>query len=136
MIAPGVIAFFAPGEPMGKERPRFVGHAYTPARTSAAEKAIAWECRRAMRRQKPFEGPIELRIVAKFTHPESWSQKRKLTTFYKTSKPDSDNIEKLAMDALNKIAWKDDAQIVMKNFCKCYTFEKPGMWIEIKAVTK
>jgi Holliday junction resolvase RusA-like endonuclease len=35
-------------------------------------------------------------------------------------KPDADNIAKIILDALNEVAWDDDAQVVQLSVCKRY----------------
>lgn len=87
-----------PGEPTAKARPRvYQGHAITPAKTVNAEARIFTEFRRSYPSVKPLTGPI--RFAAEF-----WMSRR--------GKPDLDNLLKLAVDALNNIAYVDDQQIV------------------------
>lgn len=56
----------------------------------------------------PWTGPVEVSIVAVFPRPQKHRRKSRAR---KTSKPDCDNIEKAVLDGLNKIAFKDDAQV-------------------------
>ncbi len=62
-------------------------------------------------------------IRASFLVPQSWSQKRKREAVWKTSKPDADNLAKLVKDSLNKIVFRDDAQVceltVQKRYGVC-----------------
>ena len=91
------IVFFVTGEPRGKQRARAgQGRHYTPKETVDLERRIAWEAKKAMAGRPPFEGPLHVDIVATYAHPASWSKKRIAATFYKISKPDVDNIVKLA----------------------------------------
>src|SRR5271157_4560207 len=100
--------------PVGKARARVTRlRTYTPKKTVDAERLIGWECKKAMAGRKPFEGPISLRIDFCFSHPASWSQKRREATYWKITKPDADNLTKTVKDSLNKIAWLDDAQVVV-----------------------
>lgn len=85
-----------PGDPVAKGRPRFGrGRTYTPARTVKAESDFGWVAKTVFPR--PLVGPLELRIV-----------------FYTATlrHSDTDNLVKLASDAMNKIAYLDDSQIV------------------------
>lgn len=60
--------------------------------------------------QEPFLGPIWLSIRYVFERPQSrMSESREPCHIVK---PDLDNLVKGTMDALNEIAWHDDAQIV------------------------
>jgi Holliday junction resolvase RusA-like endonuclease len=108
-----MIAFTVPGNPIAKGRPRFVratGRTFTPARTINYEGVVAGCAAQAMGAREPFEGPLRVTIRATFLVPASWSQKRKNTAVWKTSKPDADNLAKI-VDALNAIVWRDDAQV-------------------------
>ena len=102
-----------PGKPFGKQRPKFSrNRTYTPQATIDAEaniKAIAQAAG-----VQPIDGPIKMTIKAIYTPPKSWSKKKKLEAMgtWKATKPDRDNLEKLVADALNGIAYADDAQVV------------------------
>ncbi len=56
------------------------------------------------------DGPVSVEVRAYFAMPASWPKwKRELGEREHTSKPDSDNVSKLVLDALNHVAWRDDA---------------------------
>ena len=87
-----------PGAPTAKGRPRvFQGHGITPKKTVLAENRIYAKFVDKYPNAKPLEGPVEISC-----------------TFYmsRQGKPDWDNLAKLATDALNGIAYRDDAQII------------------------
>lgn len=113
-----------PGPPFGKQRPRFSrNRTYTPQATIDAEsrvKAIATAAG-----VEPIDGPVKLTVRAIYEPPKSWSKKRKQEALgaWKTTKPDADNIFKLIADALNGIAYADDAQIVSERTLKLYGSE-------------
>lgn len=67
-------------------------------------------------------GPVYMEIQYYFTIPKSWSQKKKNEHIgnWHTSKPDIDNLNKAIMDALNGIAYLDDAQICYIKSSKKY----------------
>ena len=46
-------------------------------------------------------------------------------------KPDIDNIAKIILDALNKLAFQDDSQIIKLNIEKAYA-EEPKVYIKIE----
>ena len=56
--------------------------------------------------------------------PSSWPKKRKAAAHYVTGKPDVDNVCKLVADAMNGIAYRDDAQIAELVFSHLYTDEQ------------
>lgn len=121
------VNFSIPGRPRGKERARQApGHQrpYTPAQTIAAEKEIAQLFRQARGPGPPLTGPVSLTVTAVFRIPVGWPRAlreqaaRGLVPY--TGKPDRDNIEKLVCDALNGLAWCDDAQIAAGPVLKRY----------------
>jgi Holliday junction resolvase RusA-like endonuclease len=119
-----VLRFTVACRPRGKGRPRFGrGHVFTDPETRAAEDQIAWAAKAAGAKQ--LSGAIMLSIVATFRPSMTESTKAKgkaiLGPFLK--RPDSDNIIKLVCDALNGVAWVDDAQVYGMQFSKVYGAE-------------
>lgn len=101
-------AFEIAGKPQGKARPRFAGkRAYTPAKTVQYEAAV----KRAAQGCPKFEGAVGVHITACFVQPKSWSKAKRAANPLPTCKPDADNIAKSVCDALNGLAYADDAQI-------------------------
>ena len=114
-----------PGEPVPKLRARSGrdGRWYTPRKAVAAQEAIAKEADLAHR--KPLlTGPIRLVMHFTFAPPKSWSRKNRAAAFEgeipHTVKPDLDNLIKLVKDALSKIVYHDDKQIVELEAFKSY----------------
>lgn len=130
-----------PGEPRGKGRPRaFVmrGRAimHTDSKTKKYEELIRGAARNAMKGRPPIEGPVDLAVEAHFSIPPSWPKYRKQAALdgskLHTSAPDTDNIVKAALDALNKIVWIDDSQVVRIIASKHYG-TTPGLMIAVNA---
>lgn len=102
----------------GKGRPRFARikgrgvRTYTPAATAAREKTIATAYRQMAGNLEPHKGAVIVDVVATYTPPKSWSKAKRANPGYKLTKPDADNVEKLCLDALNKLAWRDDSQVI------------------------
>jgi Holliday junction resolvase RusA-like endonuclease len=125
------------GEPIGKGRPRFsraTGHTYTPEKTARFEERLAWAAQSVMARAPLFDGPLEMSIHAYFSIPVSkptkWKEQAKLGAFRPTKKPDIDNIVKGVADALNKVVYVDDTQIVVLTAAKYYS-DRPRIEIFI-----
>src|SRR5215471_1959229 len=123
-----------PGEPQGKERPRFGhGRIYTPAKTRAYETALALAAKVAMRHRAPLKGPLYVELNAVFAVPSSWPSHRcevALAGEVKPiGKPDVDNILKM-IDGLAGIVFVNDAQIVQAFVQKRYG-ESPMLSIEV-----
>lgn len=124
--------FTVPGEPKGKGRPRFNPNApnarpRTPEETLVYENLIGWEYRRQCKGCFPEKTPITMQIIAYYSIPASISnRKRKLMEcgeLRPTKKPDIDNVVKVYADALNHLAYHDDAQIVEISCEKHYSSE-------------
>lgn len=122
----------------GKARARAGANGfYTPARTARAEHHIATLFLTAMKGALPIDGPVRMQVVAEYVPPASWPKYRReaaMTGWPKTTKPDSDNIWKLVADALNGIAYRDDALIADAAVAKVYGPED-RITITVEAMT-
>jgi Holliday junction resolvase RusA-like endonuclease len=134
-----MVEIYLAGQPRGKGRPRFGKRGnfvsvWTDPKTMAAEKALGDAGKRAMKGEPPREGPMSVSIVAAMEIPQSWPKKRRAAAIagelHPTGKPDFDNMAKIVGDALNGIAWLDDAQIVACTFVKFYSLT-PGLTIKV-----
>lgn len=129
-----------PGEPRGKGRPRFTGDGpvYTPRRTREYEQALAWQAKIDMRGRGPAAVPLRLVVIATFLIPKSWSAAKREAALsgqlHHISRPDCDNIAKIALDACNKIVWCDDSQVVDIRVMKRYG-AMPSLQIEVHEAT-
>ena len=108
------VTFEIPGQPFGKQRPRFnsrTRRTYTPAKTTEYQARVkaagAQHCAQAL------TGPVRVEIMASFEPAPSWSRKRRQAALgtYHTQKPDFDNIAKAICDGLNGTAFTDDSQV-------------------------
>lgn len=132
--------FRVAGEPVGKGRPRFntkTGRAYTPDKTARYENLVRISFENAYPGHDLITGAIDLTILAYFSIPQSWSKKKQKLALeekiHKTSSPDADNITKAICDGLNKVAWKDDSQIVALKVYKEYS-DTPRVDVIINAL--
>lgn len=104
------------GKPQGKARPRFTkaGHTYTPTSTALYENSVKSAFFKA--KGVIMEGEIRAVITAYYPIPKATSGKVKQDMLDEkikpTKKPDCDNVAKIILDALNKIAYNDDSQVV------------------------
>lgn len=107
------VSFDVLGKVRGKGRPRFTrgGHAYTPKATRDYERSIREAFENAtVRPPEPFSGPIAVCIMTYRQLPKSTP--KSVFSEPDTHKPDIDNVAKIVLDALNGVAWEDDAQVV------------------------
>ena len=131
------------GEPKGKGRPRFcrnTGHAITPKDTVNYETLVKMEYTQACGEQIfPDNAMLDMRIKAYYSIPKSASKKRHAAMLSgdirPTKKPDMDNVIKIIADSLNKIAYRDDTQIVDCQVRKFYS-EKPRVEVMIQTIDK
>lgn len=133
-----IYEFEVPGKITGKGRPRVnttTAIAYTPARTKDYEELIKQYFIIKHRGVEPLEGRICVTIKAYFgiTKNTCKVQKEKMLNgdISPTKKPDIDNIAKVILDALNKLAFKDDNQITKLNIEKIYS-EEEKIYVKIE----
>lgn len=141
------IAFTIPGKPLGKERPRgFIRNrvsvtglaAYksglkikrtvgmiTPKKTVQYEYLIGALAKQQMEGLEPIKCPVRVDILLFYPITKSWSKAKKdnakIGKMVPTIKPDIDNCTKAIFDALNKIVWIDDTQVVDKHVSKHFS---------------
>lgn len=139
-----LIDVFIPGNPQGKARAKStfqngkMRH-YTPKKTVEYERGISLQCQAAMNRKalRASSGPIDIKIKILMPVPKSWpawkSELALLGQIYPTVKPDDDNVEKAVKDALNKVAWLDDCQVVDCVKSKRYS-RTPGVHVIVKQI--
>lgn len=127
------------GKIKGKQRPRFnsrTGSAYTPKETISYENWVRF-CYREQN-GKHLTGAIRANITAYYKIPKSYTKKRvqaiREGQEYPIKKPDSDNIAKIILDSLNKIAFDDDSQVTELTVIKRYTEESERVEFEIEEV--
>lgn len=121
------------GTPFGKQRPRVTqfggfAHAYTPKETVNYEALIKHEYVQQSNKFYDSDLPLKLSIKAYFDIPKAFSKTKRQNAIdgqiRPMKKPDYDNIAKVVTDALNKVAFDDDKQIVEASIKKYYS-ERP-----------
>lgn len=123
--------FEVPGKITGKGRPRvntITCTAYTPTKTKEYEDLVKQYFIIKYRCAKPLEGRICVNIKAYFAIPKNISKVQKQEMLEENlspvKKPDIDNIAKIILDSLNKLAFKDDNQITKLCIEKIYSEEE------------
>jgi len=116
-----LVSFVIPGDPVPFARAGSMGkRRFTPAKQSQFMSMVKIIAHTSMTNKRLLDGALRLTIEARYSRPESWSQKRKDATFWKVSRPDLSNIQKIIEDALNGVVWNDDAQVVESIARKSY----------------
>ena len=100
---------------------------YDPAPVKKAKQLLTGQLM-IHRPENPFEGAVELRTIWLFPKGRSHRHGE-----WRTTKPDTDNLQKLLKDCMTKCGfWKDDAQVVREVVEKRWSDEPTGIYIEIR----
>lgn len=133
------VQFTIPGEVKGKGRPRVTirggyAMAYTPKDTVNYENLVKYIYTEKCGHYFEDKKPLYANIFAFFEIPKSASKKKakemENRSIRPLKSPDNDNIAKCILDALNKIAYYDDKQIVRLCVGKYYS-DRPRVEVEI-----
>lgn len=137
------IKVIVPGEPKGKARARVTkkGFAYTPEQTINYENLVKTLFLDQLEKHEiyeiPFTNYVEAEINCFFEIPKSMSKKKREQAINgglrPTKKPDSDNIAKIILDSLNKIAYTDDSYVVDCYIRKWYS-EQPRVEVILRDI--
>ena len=128
------------GKIKGKARPRFntkTGRAFTPGDTITYENWIRYAYQNQDGRR--LTGAIRAKIEVYYKIPKSYPKKRvqaiREGLEMPLKKPDSDNIAKIVLDSLNKIAFDDDSQVVELIVIKRWTEDIERIEFELREVS-
>lgn len=123
------VYFRIPGPPKGKQRPRMHringrNVVYTPRETVEYENLVKASYLASSRTKFDKDEPLAISIIAFFPVPQNTGKTMKKSMLdckiLPTKKPDTDNVIKIILDALNGVAYHDDAQICKLYFAKIY----------------
>lgn len=104
---------------------------YKPDKIKQAKKEIIKHLM-PFKPKEPMLGPIELKVVWLFPRG-----KRHKHFEWRTTRPDTDNLEKLLKDCMTEVGfWKDDALVVSETVYKIWSDEPTGISIEIKPLER
>ena len=105
-----------------KNRPIFYD---PPAVKEAKDKLSAYLS--VNRPSQPLEGPLSLRVMWLFPRGKSHKNGQ-----WRSTRPDTDNLQKLLKDCMTKCRfWNDDAQVAREIIEKRWSDEPCGIYIEI-----
>lgn len=132
------VELIVPGKAQAKGRPKFVRRGrfvqtYTDKKTLTAESQIKKRFKSLNNRPKiAKDTPVSIEVNFEMPIPVSLSKKKQEAINLKPtlSKPDLDNLVKLILDALNKVAYKDDA-LITELVCRKYYSRNPKSIIKI-----
>lgn len=98
---------------------------YEPAELKAARAKLESHLA-AHRPQKPYTGAV--RLMVKWCFPRG----RHSDGQYKTTRPDTDNLQKLLKDCMTDLGfWRDDA-LVASEIVEKFWAERPGIYIRVE----
>ena len=79
--------------------------------------------------EKPAQGAISLRVQWLFLDNTKHHQHGE----FRTTKPDTDNLQKLLKDCMTNVGfWNDDAQVAVEHVVKRWVRQHPGILIEVE----
>jgi Holliday junction resolvase RusA-like endonuclease len=137
------INFTVYGEPVAQGRPRATiikGRArmYDPKKSSDYKDYVRLAASKYAP-EKLLEGPLSLQVRIYRPIPAHTSKKKteqaEAGIIRPTTKPDTDNYVKGIKDALNKVIWRDDSQIVELVAGKYYS-ERPRVEVVVESLNK
>lgn len=133
IIIPGLtpVAWSRAGILVRQGKPRL----FTRPSTRSYKDTLALFAASAMGSSPPLQGPLSMICRFSLPIPESWTRLKRNEAesgdLLPTGRPDIDNYVKAVADALNGIAWTDDAQVVEMRASKRYAPE-PGVYVRIE----
>lgn len=111
------------------------GRKFTPHAVRAAQKIVRQLALVAMGGRPLLVGPLRLTIECVYPIAAGWPAAVRDAALagavYHTGTPDFDNLQKLIADALNGVAWHDDAQIAEALFRKRHgAIPRTDVWVQ------
>lgn len=83
--------------------------------------------------QAPMRGALQLRVQWLFPDESGRHKHGEL----RTTKPDTDNMQKLLKDCMTNVGyWQDDAQVAVEHVVKRWVRHHPGIMIEITSAAE
>lgn len=127
------ITFQVPGDPVPWARARLgkTGLHFTPEKQRSYMTMVRDYGATAMGGLPLIEGPVELSIIATFLRPKSAPKRN--PPRWKPTRPDASNYLKLCEDALNRVVWKDDAQVARLSVVKQFG-DAPSLAVTVRAL--
>ena len=113
-----------------KKNKRYIPQKYNPPELEEAKQLyIAHLMKNKL--DEPLAGPVALMVQWRFL-----TAIKKLDQTWKTTKPDTDNLDKLLKDCMTEAGfWHDDAQVVHEAISKIWVASDPGIIIAVYDLT-
>jgi len=127
--------------PVAWQRPRAAkgaGHFFTAAKVTEFKEAVRLAWNEKYPDAPVLDGPLIVMLIFIMPRPKAMLWKKKpMPQVPHTKRPDLDNLEKGIMDALEGLAFRDDAQIFSKSSAKWIAAgnEQPAIDITIVEVS-
>ena len=104
---------------------------YDPPKVQEARDALTAYLSRE-KPEKPLAGALELTVIWLFPRGKSHKNGQ-----WRTTKPDTDNLQKLLKDCMTRCGfWRDDAQVVREIVEKRWADDPTGIYIEIRELER
>jgi len=113
------------------------GKAFSPKKMVDYKARVQYQFSREYPDHILFTGPVEVTILIDWPIPKSFSKKKRAAAMvydiHPITKPDVDNLGKIVCDALNGVAYRDDAQVVRLTVEKRYAAQ-PCLYVTIMEI--
>lgn len=132
------ISYTVVGIPKPQARPRIIkmgnfSKAYSP-KTDWFNLVYTETLKQKKLLKNKLSGALEVILIFAMPIPKSISKKKRLGLHYVTKKPDTDNLIKAVLDAINYTCiWEDDSQVAHLDASKIYS-DEPRCLITIREV--
>lgn len=127
------VEFIPPTATAQQRRHTRSGISYLPANVRRAQSLLYAEFL-PHRPSSPMEGPLAVVVEWCFPHPQASSVGMKLRKIPKTTRPDLDNLAKLALDVMTRCGyWRDDSQLAVLTMRKYYS-PTPGITVTVEKI--
>ena len=134
LVVIGLLFFVVPGRPVPWARARRAGERYFTAKVQKAYAQKVKILAKAAGARK-IDGAVSVTIEAYWTWPKA--QQRKLDPLERgwyLARPDMDNIQKLVLDALEGVCFKNDSQVCEVIARKFYCRQGEDARVEVRVV--
>lgn len=127
------VEFIPPTATAQQRRHTRSGISYLPANVRRAQSLLYAEFM-PHRPSAPMDGALAVSVEWCFPHPHSASAGMKLRKIPRTTRPDLDNLAKLALDVMTRCGyWRDDSQLVALTMRKFYS-PTPGIAVTVEEI--
>lgn len=84
--------------------------------------------------EEPMDGPLFMSVTWSWSYPKSWSNKKKHGEHWKTTKPDTDNLQKALKDVMEELGFFVNDSRVCEELVRKKWSDMPGIDIILEEI--